>query len=314
MILDSINSKSHRFRSSLTQLLYPRGMMTLRSLTAGYRLSLLPVVLLKFWEPGGNINILPCCFMLPLSSSSFSLFPSWLMDYVWQNPEADHVKINVHCITLPQPLPNGNSVGVGAVVRNQRGKDLWSAAGPMNGKTKLQATLWGIYHGALHCHQIKEWKTQIETDHWGAYEAIRFQEEFQQEDDITEVIQLFNTLHSNNFQIDTTERSITRIPVGQNSTAVYLARYGLENMKVFAETPGSFGEKQFWLERDMGLLYSSVPPANFGMGEVIDADEPVAAAEGVLNRENTDVEQAELAKWSLLSLPKRVGKAIYAWF
>ncbi|WOG92218.1 hypothetical protein DCAR_0311481 [Daucus carota subsp. sativus] len=201
------------------------------------------------------------------------------MDYVWQNPEAGHVKINVHCITLPQPLPNGNSVGVRAVVRNQKGKELWSAAGPMNGRSKLQATLWGIYYGALHCHQIKEWKTQIETDHW-----------------------------------DTTERTITRIPVGQNSTVVFLARFGMENMKVFAETPGSFGEKQYWLDRDMGLLFSSAPPANYDLGEVIDADVPSSPVALMLNRANTEVVHAASSMWSFLSLPKRVCKAIYAWF
>ncbi|WOG95429.1 hypothetical protein DCAR_0414748 [Daucus carota subsp. sativus] len=161
---------------------------------------------------------------------------------------------------------------------------------------------------------IQEWKTQIETDHWGAYEAIRFQEEFQQEEDVLEVLQLFNTLHSNNFQIDTTERSITRIPVGQNSTAVFLARFGMENLRVFAETPGTFGEKQYWLDRDMGMLFSSAPPPNYDLGEVIDADEPSSPVELMLSRVNTELVPAVNTMWSVLTLPKRVCKAIYAWF
>ncbi|KAL1806025.1 hypothetical protein ACET3Z_029093 [Daucus carota] len=178
-----------------------------------------------------------------------------------------------------------------------------------------------VYDSALHMglipinsEEIQEWKTQIETDHWGAYEAIRFQEEFQQEEDVLEVLQLFNTLHSNNFQIDITERSITRIPVGQNSTAVFLARFGMENLRVFAETPGSFGEKQYWLDRDMGLLFSSAPPPNYDLGEVIDADEPSSPVELMLSRVNTELVPAVNTMWSFLALPKRVCNAIYAWF
>ncbi|WOH14899.1 hypothetical protein DCAR_0934427 [Daucus carota subsp. sativus] len=199
------------------------------------------------------------------------------MDYLWDPPEGEALKINVHCITTAEPLPNGNSNSVGVVVRNEAGQEVWSAAGPMPGKSKLQATLWGIYHGALQCHKLEKWKTHIETDHWRALEAISYQEEVPQQEEVQEVLRLYNTLHSNNFKIGTTDRAITRIPVVRNGIAAYLTRYGLDHMKHFAETPSSFGEKQFMLDRDMGLLFDEHPPANFGMREVIDGEAPQVA-------------------------------------
>ena len=106
---------------------------------------------------------LSCKVHLSILTSSFS----HIMDYLWDPPEGEALKINVHCITTAEPLPNGNNNSVGVVVRNKAGQEVWSAAGPMPGKSKLQATLWGIYHGALQCYKLEKWKTHIKTDHWG---------------------------------------------------------------------------------------------------------------------------------------------------
>ena len=126
-----------------------------------------------------------------------------------------------------------------------------------------------------------------------------------------EVLRLFNTLHSNNFKIGTTVREITRIPIVQNGTAAYLARYGLDNMSLFAETPGSFGDKQFMLARDMGLLFDAHPPANFGMGEIIDGDLLQVETNDLNNdSSNADHEAGAPLMWRLLSLPARMWKAL----
>ncbi|WOH09263.1 hypothetical protein DCAR_0728719 [Daucus carota subsp. sativus] len=235
------------------------------------------------------------------------------MDYMWEPPEAAFVKINVHCLTVAQPLLNGNSNSVGVIVRDPTGKELWSAAGPMPGKSKLQATVWGIYHGALQCHQLKKWKTHTETDHWGAVEAISFQEEFQQQEDIQEVLRLFNTLHANNFQVGLTSRTITRVPVSLNGAAVFLAQFGLDNLSCFVETPGSWGEKQLILERDMGRMLTLTPPENFGLGEVIDAEEEQVDEVVSLVVPASTAEESTLKK--LLSYPAIVCKAIAnRWF
>ena len=243
--------------------------------------------------------------------SFLSISSAHFMDYIWDPPEGEALKINVHCITTAEPLRNGNSNSVGVIIRNKAGEEVWSAAGPMPGKSKLQATLWGIYHGALQCNLLKKWETHIETDHWGALEAISFQEEIPQQEDVHEVIRLINTLHSNNYQIGTTDRVITRIPIVRNGMAAYLARYGLENMRQFAETPGSFGEKKFMLDRDMGLLFDAHPPANFGLGEVIDGEAPQENS-GTLLLDQSQPENVSILR-SLISLPGRLGKAVAKW-
>ncbi|KAL1804574.1 hypothetical protein ACET3Z_027642 [Daucus carota] len=112
-------------------------------------------------------------------------------------------------------------------------------------------------------------------------------------------------------RVGTTVREITRIPVVQNGTAAYLARYGLENMSSFAETPGSFGEKQFMLARDMGLLFDSHPPANFGLGEVIDGEpikEEVCALHGAPPSADQEMEASFI--WRILSLPARLWRVL----
>ena len=132
-----------------------------------------------------------------------------------------------------------------------------------------------------------------------------------QQEDVHDVLRLLNTLHSNNFQIGTTHRELTRIPVVQNGMAAYLARYGLENMKLFAETPGSFGDKQFMLDRDMGLLFDSHPPANFGLGEVIDGD-VLQVPSGNVSIEQIQKEVVPFYR-RLLLLPGRLCTAVAKW-
>ncbi|WOH00863.1 hypothetical protein DCAR_0520239 [Daucus carota subsp. sativus] len=62
-----------------------------------------------------------------------------------------------------------------------------------------------------------------------------------------------------------------------NSTAAYLANYGLANMSDFGEVQGSVGELDYYLARDMGralirpyVAGNQIP----GDGEVIDGPPP----------------------------------------
>ncbi|WOH11292.1 hypothetical protein DCAR_0830773 [Daucus carota subsp. sativus] len=81
-------------------------------------------------------------------------------------------------------------------------------------------------------------------------------------------------------------------------------------MNHFAETPGSFGEKQFMLDRDMGLLFDEHPPANHGLGEVIDGEEPQVVGRILLCQDQRD---APPFLWRLLSIPARLLRAIAKW-
>lgn len=47
------------------------------------------------------------------------------MEYAWTVPIFDYVKINVHCVSREAPLPNGNTNGVGVIIRDSSGSMLW---------------------------------------------------------------------------------------------------------------------------------------------------------------------------------------------
>ncbi|KAL1824200.1 hypothetical protein ACET3Z_010978 [Daucus carota] len=87
------------------------------------------------------------------------------------------------------------------------------------------------------------------------------------------------------FQEDETERIISRIPIEQNRTAEYMARYGMENVGFFVETLGFFGNLEFFLDRDMGLDILFEVMDNMGLGEVID--------EEIVDEEEVEVERVE---------------------
>ena len=87
----------------------------------------------------------------------------------------------------------------------------------------------------------------------------------------------FNCVHANNYKKRKTDRSISCGLHYMNSSASYLVDYGMKNLKVFAEPPGFFGDLQFYLDRDMGMVLPypiSEVVANFRDGEIIDDSPP----------------------------------------
>lgn len=88
---------------------------------------------------------------------------------------------------------------------------------------------------------------------------------------------------------------VSRVLVEQNLAAQYLAEYGRDNLNAFGEVPGSVGNLQHFLDRDLGLEIPLQVMDNMGLGEVVNAPKPprpspVAQpvfdeAEGVLERE-----------------------------
>ena len=86
------------------------------------------------------------------------------MEQMWEVPDPGSYKINVHCSVSRHPLPNGNSLGVGVVIRDNHGVDLFKASGPLNNLTEEEAIFVGIQSACIHA-QSKGWTvTHIETD------------------------------------------------------------------------------------------------------------------------------------------------------
>ena len=81
----------------------------------------------------------------------------------------------MHYVSSDVPLPNGNSNVVGVIVRNNGGRDLWTALGPMEGLNEEQALMAGVLAACVEGVK-KEWeKIHIETTNRDVYDTIRIQ-------------------------------------------------------------------------------------------------------------------------------------------
>lgn len=199
------------------------------------------------------------------------------LDQFWEVPEEECYKINVFYVSSPVPLPNGNTNGVGAIARDSSGSDVWGAMGPTPTLNEEQALMVGIQAACVEAEKKKWGHIQIETSNPDIYDTIRMQEHLVLRDDQLEVYSLFNTVHANHFITNKTIRHISWVPQRMNGTAEYLATYGMNNLTEFSEFTGSFGELNYYLARDMGLVLPSPirEAASFlGDGEVIDAAPP----------------------------------------
>ncbi|KAL1824794.1 hypothetical protein ACET3Z_011572 [Daucus carota] len=192
------------------------------------------------------------------------------MESFWEVPDENFVKINVHCVIAEQQAPNGvgNLKAVGVIIRDSKGEDLWKALGILPGLTEEQAIMTGLQAACDHAI-TKEWDlTHIETVSQRVYDTIGQQDMIMLNDDQLEVYRNFNTIFANNFKEGITKRRIACIPRFMNTTAEYLANYGLANMSEFGEVEHSVGDLEFHLARDMGR---TLPPP-FVMGNLILGD------------------------------------------
>ncbi|WOG97860.1 hypothetical protein DCAR_0417201 [Daucus carota subsp. sativus] len=124
----------------------------------------------------------------------------------------------------------------------------------------------------------KKWdKLHIETVNRDIFDTVRWQEHLALDDDQIEVYGMFNTIHANNFKEGKSDRKLSCVPLFMNSTAEYLAIYGMNNLSEFAEVPNMVGDLHYYLERDMGRALP-LPIRQVGLllgdGEVEDGPPP----------------------------------------
>lgn len=138
----------------------------------------------------------------------------------------------------------------------------------------LQAVLWGAQAGIIKSFFLGFHRSTVEFDNREAYDIIDMHEHIFIPEELSEVMTQINTFHENHFSEGMTERFVSVIPLQMNRSAEYMAIYGLNNLPAFAEAPDSFGNLQYYLDRDMGM---ALPfqlmniDQNFGLGEVVDA-------------------------------------------
>ncbi|KAL1808091.1 hypothetical protein ACET3Z_025081 [Daucus carota] len=199
------------------------------------------------------------------------------MEFTWEVPDKGFYKINVHVESLFDPILNRNVMSVGVIIRDEWGVKLWGALGVVNALNEEQALMAGIQAACIRALKMKLRCIHIETTSQNVYDTLSVQESIILPDELAEAYELFNTVHANNFVEGKSVRRVACIPARMNSTAQYMAHFGLLRRSQFAECPGLFGDLKFFLDRDMGLALPNPVGellANFGDGEVIDGPPP----------------------------------------
>ncbi|WOH16103.1 hypothetical protein DCAR_0935652 [Daucus carota subsp. sativus] len=199
------------------------------------------------------------------------------MDFTWETPDPGYKKINVFCEISEDPLLHEAIVSIGALARDSGGAQLWAALGLLPNLTEEQAIMSGIQSALIHAQKMGWELIHIETSNVEVYDTIRHQEHVFLNDEQLEIYSSFNTIYANHYNGKKMKRVITSVPQRMNSSAAYLAHYGLTKRVVFGEISGSVGDLGYYLARDMGMTlpFPSIEvQTNLGEGEVIDGSPP----------------------------------------
>ncbi|WOH13858.1 hypothetical protein DCAR_0933370 [Daucus carota subsp. sativus] len=57
------------------------------------------------------------------------------MEFMWDIPDQDAYKINIHCEISDVPSPVGNTVAIASIIRGPTGDKCWGMEGPANNLT-----------------------------------------------------------------------------------------------------------------------------------------------------------------------------------
>lgn len=160
------------------------------------------------------------------------------------------------------------------LLKDKRGNILWGAASPMPGYSESQALIWAIQVGVVKACKLHEDRTHVEIVNEQVYEILRDRNHIFIVEDLREVIHQFDSFFANYSIEDVTVRRASLVPFELNQTAEYMARYGMDQLSSFVETPGIFGNLQEFLDMDMSHFFPFEILPNFGLGEVIDPPTP----------------------------------------
>lgn len=136
----------------------------------------------------------------------------------WDYPKKGYVKINVHALTLPHTLPNGNNSGIGIVIRDDEGKLVKIVYGSIRNLTVRGCELWAMLAGLRSDFLSNKKKIELESDN---DEAVRewLGSNWFIDDNHSELIEQLNQRKKDpNLKLDVRE-----IDPSQNRLARYLA-------------------------------------------------------------------------------------------
>lgn len=88
---------------------------------------------------------------------------------LWTLPKEEFIKINAHSFYSDDPLPNGNSSGIGIVFRDDRGTIVRMIAGSLRIQGRRLNELYSLLFALRRAYFESYNLVELETDHGGAY-------------------------------------------------------------------------------------------------------------------------------------------------
>lgn len=167
----------------------------------------------------------------------------------WRMPRRGMVKINVHGCFFNEPLENGNISGIGAVVRNSRGKILRMLAGSFGIDDQRINEFVALLEGCK-CAFLENWENYVlESDHLDAFWEWRNSGlEGAHPEHVYYVQQLNQRKAVKNFVMEP-----SLCDHNANELAAYLVNHGAHNYKCMVIIAQPFGRIFELWSLDMGL-------------------------------------------------------------
>lgn len=95
------------------------------------------------------------------------------MEYHWLLPQPGVVKVNVHGATPFIPFQNGNTHGMGIILRNAEGELLKLSTGVLPASSSLENKLNAIHQGMIRAFEDNYKEVVVETENLDAFLIIK---------------------------------------------------------------------------------------------------------------------------------------------
>ncbi|KAK1397048.1 hypothetical protein POM88_006911 [Heracleum sosnowskyi] len=181
------------------------------------------------------------------------------MNNVWFPPPQNVVKINVHGVIDEIPWANGNTNGVGIIVRDHNSRFLWGIMAPMHGLEGFQSQIWAIHLAMKITFQRQIPHVHIQSDNMIAFDMFVDQDEEElEEEGLTVVVQQINILfteYNKPRQNLASQKSckVYSVFTTRNRAPSYMAEFAFRNCSGLVEVPTPFGDLYEILDLDHGL-------------------------------------------------------------
>lgn len=168
---------------------------------------------------------------------------------LWTLPKEDFIKADVHGVFFEEPLPNGNTSGIGVVFRDDRGTIIKMYAGTLRIEGRRINEFSAMLYALRKDFFLEYNRLELDTDHQEAYWAWRFSNGDGVIPEHQYVVRQLNTRREDkNFRID-----VNLVNEDCNTLASYLANHGAHTLDYMVEIQNLFGRvREIWYN-DMGL-------------------------------------------------------------